>query len=159
MSATEETQHPKLVTLVYRLSSFKVDSIELNETPNFSNLNQNLIFYNVSFDALIDSDQKSIDLIIFVRIFYDNKEFLGQIKTTTTYEVKNYDELQSHNSLENLNEAVLIKWLDISYSTTRGIVLEKTAGAFLFPLIDPVALIEARNRRVHKNNDNSDQLA
>lgn len=144
----------KEIPVTFRLDRFEIVSFNLNPVDLKDDIDLKTINYNIGYDVITVLEKNEFIILIKVVIHYKDK-MLGNIATRTIFDIPNLSQIVKNITQEsNFDEAILAAWLTIAYSTTRGILLEKTAistpGPLLLPLIEPLSLIKLKREAEEK---------
>jgi hypothetical protein len=154
-----------IASINYKLRKFSIRRFSLVEpafdiTSNFDPQKLNINF-NIDFENI--SEQCSFGIIFDIGYFYElnnNNIKLLDISLITDFFISDMNkiiEIEGENF--NIPTDLLINFVSIVYSTTRGILFAKTQGSFLnqflLPLIDPKLIVEQKLKTLQISIDES----
>jgi len=98
--------------------------------------------FGFSFTFGINFGKENSEIIIEVgaRIFLSPKQqiVIGEITTKTHFDINNFNEFVEEESRFTFPEDFIVMLMSISFSTLRGIVVEKIASTLQQPIVLPV---------------------
>ncbi|HKJ68551.1 MAG TPA: hypothetical protein VKA68_11385 [bacterium] len=140
----------KSKTIRFRIESFDVKSFDYKSPEQSVRRNAKVIF-NITPSLRIKSKDKLIKLGMGVKIMYRKKDpiLLVELETETVFLVHNIDELKVDEEHIDIPEPFLTTLLSLTYSTIRGILIERLKETklekFVLPVIDPSTLLPSEN--------------
>lgn len=124
----------KIVDL--KTNSFSEQNLSEEETQNF---NPDILEFNIQPGFGFNKEKNFIKVNFVISYLYKEKEIL-KIDVDTVFEFVKHDDLD----LEN--KTILSTVLGVSFSTIRGIILNRTIGSFMnkiyLPIINSTEIIE-----------------
>lgn len=128
----------KKVQIGFRLKTVQVTECAFRKPEQEIQKNQNFGF-SFSFGVNFDNDEKAIAIEIGIKIFFspEQKKKLGTIVSNTIFKIQDFEKFVSVDNYE-FPEDFIIMLMSISFSTLRGIVVEKTASTLQHSIILPI---------------------
>jgi len=111
---------------------FKKPETRLEKRQNYG--------FNFSFKAHFDPKIQTATIILNAIIYYSpsQKIEIGKITTKTDFTVKNFNEFFVDEDKVTFPKDFIVMLMSISYSTLRGIILEKSTGILAETIILPI---------------------
>lgn len=110
--------------------------------------------FSFIFEIHFDKENSEVVIEIESKIFLSPKQqiVIGEITSETHFDINDFNEFVEEENQFVLPEDFIIMLMSISFSTLRGIVVEKTASILQQPIVLPVININEiiRNQKPKK---------
>ncbi len=131
------------IKIQMKFKSFRTLDFAYHQPPEQIK-NTDTVHFNFNFEVLIEKSLKSVIINFKVVTFIGKDEGrfqIASIETKSVFEFQGLEPLAQVGDSIQFPDNLLITFLSISYSTTRGALCSKGAGTILetaiMPLIDP----------------------
>ena len=146
-------QEPKTGKQIeFRLKSVQITECSFRKPEKEIQKDQNLGF-SFTFGVQFDEENGGINIEVGANIYFSPKQKvgIGEIKMVTSFAVNNFKDFVLKKNQFAFPEDFIVMLMSISFSTLRGIVVEKTASTLQHSIILPVININEiiRNQK-HK---------
>ena len=145
--------HNKELQIGFRLKTVQITECAFRKPEQEIQKNQNFGF-SFTFGVNFSKENSEIIIEVGARIFLSPKQqiVIGEITTKTHFEINNFNEFVEEESRFAFPEDFIIMLMSISFSTLRGIVVEKTASTIQQSIVLPVININEiiRNQKPKK---------
>lgn len=139
MKQEPKTQKP----LEFRLRNIQITKCSFQKPEKPIQEDQELGF-SFEFGVRFDGEKCEINIDVGSNIYFSPKQKLviGEIKTVTCFAINNFKDFVIKKNQFEFPEDFVIMLLSISFSTLRGIIVEKSASTLQYQVILPVINIK-----------------
>ncbi len=137
----------------FRLKNIQVTNCSLHKPDQVIKKNQNF-GYSFTFGVHFDKENSEIIIEILSSIYFSPKQqsVIGEITIQVYFSINNFSDFIEGENQFAFPEDFIIMLISISFSTLRGIVVEKTASTLQHSIILPIVNVkEIINKQKPKN--------
>lgn len=145
--------HNKKAQIGFRLKAVQVTECSFRNLEQEIQKNQNFGF-SFTFGVRFDTANSEIIIEVGTKIYLSPKQqiIIGEITTKTHFFVNNFNEFVEAENQFAFPEDFIIMLMSLSYSTLRGIVVEKTSSTLQHSIILPIINVKEiiKNKKSEK---------
>jgi len=137
----------------FRLNDIQVTNCSLHKPDQVIKKNQNFGF-SFAFGVHFDKENSEIIIEILSSIYFSPKRqsVIGEITIQVHFSINNFNDFIEGENQFAFPEDFIIMLISISFSTLRGIVIEKTVSTLQHSIILPIINVkEIINKQKSKN--------
>jgi len=100
--------------------------------------------FSFEFGVRFDEEKSEINIDVDSKIYFSPKQklIIGEIKTVTCFSINNFKDFVYKKNHFEFPEDFVIMLLSISFSTLRGIIVEKSTSILQYQVILPIINIK-----------------
>ena len=143
----------------FKIKSYRIVKFNFNTSINeVIEIEKENLKYNFKSGFSIRRELNQIGVLLGVDINLDRGQPINIFNSEFEYifEIDDISKFKHDDKSMTIPDQFMITLVSISFSTTRGIILGKSAGTILdkiiMPLIDPKKLLPQKNRKISKSN-------